>query len=117
MVLQIVVVRDTLGAVFLTDHHGEERGLEIDGVHQVGIERRKEGLGTATEGSTKVDTKGAGQGGQATGGLRTGELWGKLHRATVVVGDAEQKETGDYEGCWEHLIVETLVFLQSFPDL
>lgn len=117
LVLQIVVVGHHTGGVLLMDLNGEQRSLEIDGVHQVGIERREEGLGTATEGSTKVDTEGAGQGGQATGGLRTGELWGKLHRATVVVGDAEQKETGDYEGCWEHLIVETLVFLQSFPDL
>ena len=98
VVLQVVVVRDALGTVFLTNHHGEERGLEIDGVHQVRIKRREQGLGTSTEGSTKVHSKRAGQRSQTAGGLRTGELWGELHRTMIVVGDAQKQETHDYEG-------------------
>lgn len=98
MVLQVVVVRDALSTVFLTDLHGEERGLEIDGVHQIRIERREQGFRAVTQGTTEIDSERAGQRGQTTCTFRTGELWRELHRTTVVVGDAQKQETHDYEG-------------------
>ena len=117
LVLQIVVVGHHTGGVLLVDLNGEQRGLEIDGVHQIGIERREQGLGAATEGTAEVDTEGAGQGSQTACALRTGELRGELHSTTVVVGDAQGQDAGDDKGGGKHLVIETLVLLQSFPDL
>ena len=117
LVLQIVVIGHHTGGVLLMDLNGEERGLEIDGVHQIGIERREQGLGAATKGTTEVDTEGAGQGSQTACALAAGELGGELHRATVVVGDAQGQDAGDDKGGGKHLVIETLVLLQSFPDL
>ena len=88
MMLQVIVIGHG-GVIVLALHlDGEERSLEGYTVHQVGIERRKNGIDSIVI-TTQIDAKITGQRGQSTATpIATREFRRQLDLTPIIIGNA-----------------------------
>ena len=98
LLFQQIVVIGHLTLVLITAHlDREEAGLEIDGVHEVGVERGEEGFTAATSG-THTQTKAGSQGAEVVTTTGATQLGSKHHLTAIGIGQAESIDTGHNKG-------------------
>ena len=93
---QVVVIGHLLGVLVATHLDREEAGLEVNGVHEVGVQRGVEGLTAITHGAY-AESEVGGEGTEGVAAAAGAELGGELDFTAIGAGQAEGIDTSHDE--------------------